>query len=1071
MMSRHIPNTAMHFHQKMNRKIITTAVILMIVCIPIYSSAAMASFLQITDASGEDEINGYIRDKQSDILSVKVNAVVDGDEDITPGQVRYGGRGSTPLDATNPGTMFDQCVYVGPHHECTFATASLSSFTNPKDIRVYLYDDAQLRVAQDSERMYTDELAPSIESFTASPSIASGGDVSFSFSVKDYACSNPACANRCSGIDRLELTAGSYSATIDVNYAPDHCSYTGTVDVPLLQIEPNAASAVSKTIAATITAYDNLGKQASRQVNLAIDTTIPSVQNLELKANGNDLTHIGDTAVAAQVSATIVGDNIDTNRIYADLSELNINQAAGYTKGSCSSAGDQYRCIWPVNVELDSVTTANIRINASDTAGNSVLVVFSKNIQHDTTGPEITAIETEHTNLDDVSFLGSGNNEISLSIQESGIGLYGENIQISIAGQVIQPEECTPGWSCTYDVVAGSAGRKTLQVTGTDDLGNPATGIVEKDIVVDLTNPSYISHSVENIGAQTYEGIIKTGDALSIEINVRESNEIVNAYADLSSIIDGADSVLADSCTSNGDVWTCNWATTPIDVSGDIDGRLTFSFVDPAGNQLEKDVPIQVVGFMEAGASNYWNSRVECSPDRLDREITPLVSTRSFCHIYLDKIDMSSDQEPLSVELGQCTGDAGFISNIELMNNQQGSREPFIKLTLARAEATLNDIRISCPINIISRVGNLITTQEETENIPISIAFYNNPLGEIGDSLKDKIDEVDEINDGLWKWVGILKKIMDYAGIFCKFWNHLSNIIVVFEGITTIMGNAEAALTWFPAGKEAMRMNRIAACSSGETIRQTAVASYEGGAWGQGINTLCAMVNCKMAKSMNNEVAGWEGWAEKLGGGGGIDLNRWPGSQIVKDYTGKSPNDYMDVKNSIVLSAFTLCVPGIIYNLEKYRQIECMYGTCLLAIEGAPGAGTPAAGVPLSVCEDQKDYMTCKYVVGEVFRAIPFVAVFDHYVGLVKSTLSDPLAIVGAALAYSCMPECTGGEYHWPYKWCVVPKMLAMVGEAVRDVYEIMDKGWTIQNDYCEVFDDMKSEFDYEEEGEDDSWF
>ena len=65
-----------------------------------------------------------------------------------------------------------------------------------------------------------------------------------------------------------------------------------------------------------------------------------------------------------------------------------------------------------------------------------------------------------------------------------------------------------------------------------------------------------------------------------------------------------------------------------------------------------------------------------------------------------------------------------------------------------------------------------------------------------------------------------------------------------------------------------------------------------------------------------------------------------------------------------MLSTIFLCVPGVIYNLEKYRQIKCAYGLCL--IQMASGGG------PMEGCEKTYKVQLCLAVYGEVFNFIPY---------------------------------------------------------------------------------------------------
>ncbi|MDO8660385.1 MAG: hypothetical protein Q7K43_00710, partial [Candidatus Woesearchaeota archaeon] len=176
--------------------------------------------------------------------------------------------------------------------------------------------------------------------------------------------------------------------------------------------------------------------------------------------------------------------------------------------------------------------------------------------------------------------------------------------------------------------------------------------------------------------------------------------------------------------------------------------------------------------------------------------------------------------------------------------------------------------------------------------------------------------------------------------------------------------------------------------------------------------------------------------------------------------TGDVPFDrrsVVDTKSSLFWSAINLCIPGIVYNLDKLRQVQCRYALCL--------AQDVKNGFPESVCEDMKSYMNCKYVYGEVFRFLPITAVLEYYTGLVKGAMSDPVNLVvglGAFALLGCKKECliipsptvpTSGTVHA----CLVLKTLSTLGQSYKDVSSIIKgSAFEVGTDWCNQLDDAK---------------
>jgi len=1063
-----------------NKKIMSMFAIMLIVSIPIYSASVMANFIEVTSVQGSDNIEGFLRDVTTDTMTVTVKAGINGDSDVTSNQVRYGGSGSNPLSTYTPGASFDSCTNMGSYVECTFTESSISHFSNPKAIKVYLYDDSQLRVAGDSYDVYIDELAPLIETFDLSPATINFGDVNIDFRVKERLCSNAACINKCSDMDRIEINIGSYSNTINfangTNNSLVNCVYNDTIDVPLLTIEPTASSQILSTVVGTITTYDIFGHTSSQTASFNIDTTVPQITNLELTSSGNSLTTVTNNAIPVEVSVDVDGDNLNSGSVIGDLSSLNVGSSSyGNMVASCSSTGtDSYTCRWSVDLLLNSSLTPSIRINASDTNGNvGYATLTAATINYDATGPNVNSIKTNYHTLGDY-YIGTSNNKIEIELTEAGIGLYNDDIYLDLssigAGQV-SPDSCnlTSGdlWTCYYsNIIASGEGRKQISVisSSTDDLGNSVTGSLNQNVTVDLTLPTFVYSNITNLGSGATYNLIQTGDSLRIIVNVSEEHQIVNAYADFSSIIDGASTVSPDNgCTNVSNTWSCTWTTTPIDISGEITDYLKFYFTDAANNTLQKDIDISVYGLLNASAPNYWGNSVSCSPGTLDREIMTSTQLRSYCHVSLSPLDSSNDLETLNIDLRSCTADnssgnsIAYISNAELLNNARGSRSPYIKLTFTQGEAQIDEIKINCPLDIKSRVGQSIAQQDEEEIVAITIKLYNNPLGEISSNIQDKIEDVeDKVNSDLMEVIGMLDEILQWGKLLCRTWSALNTIFTALGFLSVALDGTQKALSWFPAGESSARAAKISTCGASETTRKSAKELYTEGLGGSGFAKVCNFVNCKMAKAVEGD-SGWVKWGSALGGGAGWvndDVN-FLGAGNIEDKYGLEMSEYVSVQDSLLLSVLAWCIPGIIYNINKFRQVDCIYGACVLSTRDM-------GGVPLSLCESQKDYLTCKYVVGEIFQWIPWLNFFNYWTDLIKNAISDPLALIGVIFSASCMPTCSqdGGGARWPWVGCAWIEMFSMLGEATGDIIAMNDANWEIQGDYCNVFDEMYSEYE-----------
>ena len=191
----------------------------------------------------------------------------------------------------------------------------------------------------------------------------------------------------------------------------------------------------------------------------------------------------------------------------------------------------------------------------------------------------------------------------------------------------------------------------------------------------------------------------------------------------------------------------------------------------------------------------------------------------------------------------------------------------------------------------------------------------------------------------------------------------------------------------------------------------------------------------------------WEaGWAD---GDGVMDKwGAWQKKVLTMDGASGSVQAW-DPQHSLVLSAVSLCIPGVIHNLQKARVIECQYVSCLQS--------TPE-GTPIQMCVKERDYGWCKYVYGEMFNLIPFANILSDLAQNVQKALSHPLELVGFAGKWTCKVQCTvtdGGVTPASCSLCLLADsaewLLGLlcdlgIGESCEGIWEEL----TVEDSICE---------------------
>lgn len=176
----------------------------------------------------------------------------------------------------------------------------------------------------------------------------------------------------------------------------------------------------------------------------------------------------------------------------------------------------------------------------------------------------------------------------------------------------------------------------------------------------------------------------------------------------------------------------------------------------------------------------------------------------------------------------------------------------------------------------------------------------------------------------------------------------------------------------------------------------------------------------------------------------------------LEDYQIGQAKPPTDVKENLILSTACLCIPGTLYNINKMRQIRCQYAYCL-------GKRVLEEGLPKSYCDDEKAYLTCNYVTGQIFDLIPFTWLANQISSMVQDFYANPISIVAAVAGCLC-GGCKGLlpiaiDYCAPdkgkatgfnaamYVTCSVFKTAAKLGDAIQAIKTMQGKG----SDYFKV--------------------
>ncbi len=1049
------------------RKNILQAAAWLIIWLVLTLPVAFAQQLTVQKFSGISNVNGFA--KENDELTIQVLAEMLGSPSPEVARQRARVYYEDTYSFMNSCTAQAQAMY-----QCTYKTADLI-YGGTDTYAIKLFDDANKEIASVTKTLTVDVLQPKIVQFSVTPNMStSAKPVKITYKAEDYGYETGKTAG-CSGIKQVSITSNT-TQLAQSSAGIGNCTKNGTYTfTPQIQGQSGRV-----TVCAVATDYVN-HKSTPACADILIDSRKPTPDTLELRdTQGYTITHARTgQQIKADVYVRIQDIDVNPASVYADLSKLNPSLGK---KPKDVQKGEWF--VWR-DIAITTPNTCQVTVNASDLLGNKDSKTLTCTIGIDDTPPEPTSLGTLFVDEDGTPLLGT-NGTIYAEFTETGSGMSKGNAFLDLRqlglGTEVKADACekteTGTWKCRWNAkpkAASGTYEIKLLPTSRDNLNNQITKTLQAKIRFDKTAPE--GTRLVEIAAYRGQQRVRTnytslGETIEFVVQGMGFTSAVADFTDLGGNKDTA----PEHCEGNLTQRTCTFGVTN-SVSGPQATSIRFDFSDTAGNKASlTTTKLFILGISNETSPNYWTTITECSPELLDRTTLSVFEHPVFCHIKLGSANTKAT--PLTVQgpldyFSECTGQMEYISDMRIENNFAGSTEPYLILSLVATDYKINNLTFTCPITTLTRVGSFVAQNFEHDNITVNLNFYNTPLGEAYDSVAGDVQAVADKVEGAWKLIGQLQKFIGYAEKLCQILNTIMGIISLLSTAMVIVGLAADSVDNIPlvgpAIGQGMHQAERSLCSGAEITR----ATYNKNLLGT-LKKFCNFITCQAGIFDFLDEEGFMG-ALGLGieGAGAAGQGIWdkflsgyPGASSIKDTTAaqgtevQDPSAYLNVKDSLVFSIAIppLCIPGIIYNLDKWRQIECRYGLCLLE-------DVREQGLPVSVCKDQRHYMQCKFVTGEIFNLIPFAPLIDYWLNIWKKIFSDPLVLAATGLGYilNCQTACAQPKgTHWAYTACAVMSIMSQLGDTIRDIknFKSVTKDFgTISSEWCEDFDEARDAF------------
>lgn len=1016
-----------------------------------------ADQLTIQKFSGADNVNGFA--KESDELTIQILAQMIGNP--TPDVAKQRAR----VYYEDTYAFMNSCTAEAQAmQQCTYKTKDIV-YGGTDSYEIKLFDAENRVIAAANKTLTVDVLAPKMIAFSISPNMSmTARPTTITYKAEDYGTETGKTTN-CAGIKLINITTNTTQIAV-ISAGVGNCTKNGT-----FTFTPSVPGGNGKVRICAV-AIDYLNhKSAPICKDILIDSRKPTADLLELRdSDGFVLTHARTgQSIITDVFVRITDSDVNPASVYADLSKL--NPALG-KQAKTAQSGEWF--IWR-GVSITTPNTCQVTVNATDLLGNKDSKTLTCSIGIDDTGPEPLSLGTMFVDEDGTPLLGT-NGTIYAEFKEAGSGMGKANAFLDLRelglGTEAKASKCektgTDNWKCGWNVKPTvSTGNYKIKILPTtrDNLNNQAVKVLNTTIRFDKSAPEGVK-LVEIVAYRGEKRVRTNATSLGETVEfVVQGTGFTNAVADLRDLggeIDTPPEHCEGTLTKN-----CTFGIT-VAISGPQPTNVTFDFSDKAGNKATlTTAALFVLGINNETAPNYWEITSECSPELLDRTTLSVFEHPVYCRLKMDTPNQKA--VPITVQgpmdLSECTGQTDYISDFAVENNFAGSTEPYIIMTLVATDYTINNLSITCPMSTLTRVGNFMPQNPEQDNATINLEFYNLPLGELYSNIDSDVDDVKDRISGVWKMIGQLEKIMMMAEKLCTIMNTIMSIVSTLALIAAVLAPVETALRAIPGAgavlAEGVREPQQLVCESSSNLN----ALYDNEIV-KILRKFCNFITCQnglldlfgVDTGTGDFVKDWIG---------GFGLSETIGMGKTGTYVAgetvevQDPYTYLNVKESLIFSIAVppLCIPGIIHNLDKWRQIECKYGVCLLD-------EVRQQGMPISVCRDQKSYMQCRFIVGEIFNLIPFAPIVNFIVNFFQQVLSDPLALLGAVFTIGCMLACKSpATPGWVYSVCAGVKIVSELGQTVKYIqsFKSMTDFSQISNQWCEDFEDNLDDYESEQ--------
>ncbi len=746
-----------------------------------------------------------------------------------------------------------------------------------------------------------------------------------------------------------------------------------------------------------IKVFDRVGNEKESDIKIIfVDVTPPEVSNLMILYMNKELTTV---STSSEFNVDFVFDVFESsiNKISLDISQFHSNPAVsqGYKNidvpltncilNNSDSENTFYHCTLKNQKIKISKTSATAIFYVSDNYGGLGTASIEKTFTIDNTKPNAVQIVSGRVSSTGKSYIKDGLNKISIKVDKNNFETRRVYFKVGSNGpfRVINctdsecfayvPLKCESGSSIDVFITTMNADYSQ------DDAGNKMPSF-SATMYCDNSKPEFLKAVIFGNYKVGEASLIVSGSQLTIISEIADAyTDEITAYAFLDRLKNSSEKA---SCAKVSEgKFNCTWVVPNI-IEGYYTANIKMNFTDVAGNIAEKQQSVQVLGFKSdnltpSSLAIYQGGGFPSSINRVALDLALLNGIQYPIYAKYTLTATSSNVKVLYQQVEDCyyKGTDGKLQDASIAFSDIKVHDPYLDVgNVNRLDLTFDAIDVNalhdsftifCNISAYVQEGNNVYRKPQILVTESTFTLKNSKLGEPGQAFVDKIKEVENrANSTTYQWIGKLNSWITTLQSICDVKQYLdmadqAGVAIKLVGMVTQSIDGGAT-------------KNTGAFLSNSVQKADGFLWNSKGGKGTGIlSEACMFATCSLP--FQEDLKKFWDFETKLG------------ITAVTDKIGKSqwvPDETMmklsesNLKNSMAMSTLTLCLPGMVYNANKYRQIECQYLLCLKE--------QSVLGLDVSICEQEKSTKQCSILVGEAFE-LPFMRLGKNFATGVSS--------------------------------------------------------------------------------------